>query len=111
MSIVQNFARILLEGERHRFPELGAYSSEFIKDEELVFVSEILLPSALVQYEMKKLDVRRNLILELSSIFWAPKLLVGYQLQRILEKHEERVEETPKESNLSKDSSVGLDAY
>lgn len=85
MSIVQNFAKILLEGERHRFPELSSYSSEFMKYEELAFVAEILIPKELLQNELKKLDVRRNLILELSSIFWAPKLLVAYQLQNILD--------------------------
>jgi hypothetical protein len=85
MSIVQNFAKILLEGERHKFPELSSYSSEFMKYEELAFVAEILIPKELLQNELKKLDVRRNLILELSSIFWAPKLLVAYQLQNILD--------------------------
>lgn len=85
MSIVQNFAKILLEGERHRFPELSGYSAEFMKHEELAFVAEMLIPRELLQNELKKLDVRRNLILELSSIFWAPKLLVAYQLQNILE--------------------------
>ena len=85
MSIVQNFGKILLEGERHRFPELGEYSAEYIKHEELAFVSEMLLPRDLLQSELQKLDVRRNLILELSSIFWAPKLLIAYQLQNILE--------------------------
>ena len=45
----------------------------------------MLIPRELLQNELKKLDVRRNLILELSSIFWAPKLLVAYQLQNILD--------------------------
>ena len=91
MSIVKDFAKILLEGERERFPELGAYSAEFAGIEELIFIAEILLPTNLLQEEMAKLDVRRNLILELAGIFWAPKLLVGYQLQSILEDQKKRL--------------------
>lgn len=90
MSIVQNFAKILLEGERHRFPELPEHSPEFVQHEELAFVAEMLIPRELLQKELGKLDVRRNLILELSSIFWAPKLLVAYQLQNILEERPDR---------------------
>lgn len=110
MSIVQNFARILLEGERHRFSDLDSYDPEYIKDEELVFVSEVLLPSHLVQDELRKLDVRRNLILELSSIFWAPKLLIGYQLQHILEKHDGR-DEAREKSSVTKSTPLGMEAH
>lgn len=108
MSIVQNFAKILLEGERDRFPSLGAYDEEYIREEELAFVAEVLLPKTLLQEELAKLDVRRNLILELSSIFWAPKLLVGYQLQNILEEHQEEKLEERKEGLLPKERSVDL---
>lgn len=111
MSIVHNFAKIILEGERQRFPKLGSYDPKYIRDEELTFIADTLLPRDLLQIELTKIDVRRNLILELSSIFWAPKLLVGYQLQNILERSPEPSLEEKKENILQKESSLELGSY
>ena len=42
-----------------------------------------------MQQEMTRLDVRRNLISEVASLFWAPKALVGFQIQEILKTTQE----------------------
>ena len=85
MSIVENLGKILLEVERERFPELGAYDSRFAKNEGLTFVTNMLVPKELLRRELIKVDTRQNLILELSSLFWAPMVLVRYQLQNLIE--------------------------
>ena len=85
MSIVENLAKILLEVERNRFPELGEYDARFAKNEGLVFVTNMLVPKELLRRELIKVDTRQNLILELSSLFWAPMVLIRYQLQNLIE--------------------------
>lgn len=84
MSMVRDLGRIIFEGERERFPELGALNPALVGFEQLVFAAGLLLPKTLMLNEMSKLDARRNVIAELAALFWAPKLLVGFQLQDIL---------------------------
>ena len=56
MSIVENLGKILLEVERERFPELGAYDSRFAKNEGLTFVTNMLVPKELLRRELIKVD-------------------------------------------------------
>jgi len=81
MSMAKDLARIVLQAERARFPELGAANAELLAFEELTFVTNLLLPKTLVVEEMAKLDSRKNVMHELGTLFWAPKALVGYQIQ------------------------------
>jgi hypothetical protein len=84
MSMVKDLARIIFEGERGRFPEFGPMQAELVAYEEQVFVANLLLPRSMLQSELSKLDTRRNVISELSTIFWVPKSLISYQLQEIV---------------------------
>lgn len=84
MSIAKDLARIVFEGERARYPELGSASSEVVGFEELVFVASLLCPQDMIKDEIAKIDSRRNLVSELSAIFWVPKILIGFQLQMML---------------------------
>lgn len=84
MSIVKNLSRIVFEGERGRFPELGPANESLIAFEETLFTVSLLAPKASLLEEMAKLDSRRNVISELASLFWVPKSLIGFQLQDIL---------------------------
>lgn len=86
MSMVKELARIIFEGERARYPELGESKSEIIAFEELVFMADLLCPQNMIREEMAKIDARKNLIAELSSAFWVPKILIGFQLQMMLHK-------------------------
>ena len=81
MSIVKDLSRIIFEGERERFPELGETNKALVKFEELLFSANILAPLTMISDETAKLDSRRNIVRELSAIFWVPKTLVGFQLQ------------------------------
>ncbi len=83
-SMVKNLSRIIFEGERDRFPELGAMNSDLVAFEEIVFTATLLLPKHLLRSEMIKLDSRKNIISELSAMFWIPKSLVCFQLRNFL---------------------------
>lgn len=84
MSMVKDLARILFEGERARFPELGEGIGELYEFEEVLFTANLLIPKSMLIHEMAKLDVRRNVVSELSSLFWVPKSLICFQLQEIV---------------------------
>jgi len=84
MSIVKDLARILFQGERARFPELGAASSDLLEFEEIIFTANLLAPKAMLLAEMAKLDARKNVVSELATLFWVPKSLVCLQLQDIV---------------------------
>ena len=84
MGMVKDLARILFEGERARFPELGEADPRLVEFEETVFAASLMVPKNLLLAEMAKLDTRRNVISELATLFWVPKSLIGFQLQDIL---------------------------
>ena len=84
MGMVKDLARIIFEGERARFPEIGEGNPKLYEFEETVFVASLLVPKALLMSEMTKLDSRKNVVSELATLFWVPKSLVGFQLQDIL---------------------------
>ncbi len=84
MSMVKDLARIIFEGERSRFPELGDLNSSILPLEETLFTTNLLVPRNMLMTEMMKLDSRKNVISELATIFWVPKSLIGFQLQDIL---------------------------
>lgn len=84
MSIAKDLARIVFEGERGRFPELGVANPDLVPFEQQVFIAGLLAPKAMVLAEMAKLDARRNVVAELAALFWVPKLLVSFQLQDTL---------------------------
>jgi len=83
-SMVKDLGRILFEGERARFPELGAANPNLVEYEEAIFAANLLVPQSMIVDEMSKLDSRRNVVAELAAIFWVPKSLVGFQLRDML---------------------------
>ena len=84
MSVVSDLARVLLQGERDRFPELGKIDDDLVKFEQCLFVLELLAPRHMLRRELGELDSRRNMVNELATLFWVPKSLIGFQLQDIL---------------------------
>lgn len=89
MSMTKDLARILFEGERGRFPELGAQRDPVVTQyEELVFTASLLAPKPMLVNELAKVDSRKNVISELAALFWIPKTLVGFQLQEIIKNTE-----------------------
>jgi hypothetical protein len=86
MAMTKDLARIVFEGERERFPELGpaSKSAALTELEETLFCASLLVPKQLLLTEMAKLDSRKNVVSELASLFWVPKSLIGFQLQDIL---------------------------
>jgi len=84
-SIALDLARIFFEGERARFPELGEIDKSLVAYEEYLFVCMLLIPQSLVMEELLRIDNRRNVIQELSGVFWAPKSLVCLQVQQMLQ--------------------------
>lgn len=84
LSIANDIGRIIFEGERGRFPELGTAQPDILPLEEMLFAANFLVPKAMLLSEMAKLDARKNVVAELATLFWVPKSLVGFQLQDIL---------------------------
>ena len=81
MGMTQDVAKILLTGERARFPELGASLAVCKEWEILLFTANLLVPKTLLLEELVKLDTRKNVVAELATLFWVPKSLIGFQLQ------------------------------
>ncbi len=84
MSVVADLARVLLQSERGRFPELGSIDDDLAKFEQCLFALEMLAPRHMLRRELSELDARRNMITELAALFWVPKALIGFQLQDTL---------------------------
>ena len=84
LSIVGELARILFQGERSKFPELGSLNENLLKFEQHTFMAELLAPKTMLKREMQRLDARRNMVSELASLFWVPRSLISYQMQDIL---------------------------
>lgn len=84
MSMVMDLSRIIFEGERERFPELGALTSHLLQLEEVLFAANLLIPKSMLSVEMAKLDSRRNMVSELAALFWVPKSLICFQMQDVL---------------------------
>jgi hypothetical protein len=85
MSMVKDLSRIIFEGERERFPELGTLNQSLLALEQVIFTTNLLAPKAMIVKEMAKLDIRRNVVAELAGLFWAPKSLIGFQIQKMLQ--------------------------
>ena len=84
MSVLKDLARIIFEAERSRYPELGAADEKLLGYEQLIFVASLLAPKTMLLDEMARLDTRRNMISELSALFWIPKSLLTFQLQQAI---------------------------
>ena len=105
MSTAKDLSRIIFEGERERFPELGPVDARLVAYEETIFTAALLVPKGLMLAEMAKLDSRRNVVSELAAMFWVPKSLIGFQLQDIL-----RSGERPKVPLQTADSTASAKA-
>ena len=107
MSVIMDLARILFEAERSKFPELGPVNHDLLPFEELVFTAAILVPKGLLANELKTIDPKKNIFHELSNIFWAPKSLIGFQLQDFIASGEKV---TVKDTTLPNTSSVATES-
>lgn len=84
LSIIKNLAKIIFEGERHKFPQLKEVDEHHLSYEKLIFTANLLIPKQNLRNEIININSKKNLIQELSIIFWAPKSLICFQLQSIL---------------------------
>jgi hypothetical protein len=103
MSVLKDLARIVFEAERSRFPELGTANEPLLSYEQLLFISNLLVPKTMLRDELSRLDTRRNIVSELAALFWVPKSLIGFQVQ-------ESVRHTAPASGVAV-SKEGLDAF
>lgn len=84
MSMAKDLSRIIFEGERARFPELGEKKAHLVAFEEIIFIASLFVPKGLMMEELSKLDSRRNVVSELGMLFWVPKSLISFQMQDAL---------------------------
>ena len=101
MSMVKDLARIVFEGERDRFPELGPANPKLYEFEKVLFTANLLIPKNMLLAEMAKLDARRNVVSELAGLFWVPKSLVCFQLQDIVRQSSHSVQASSERSAMS----------
>lgn len=83
-AMVKELVRIICEGERERFPELGSREDDLLEYEELVMATNLLVPYGMLRSEMAKIDIKKNIVNELSTTFWVPKTLITLQLKQLL---------------------------
>lgn len=83
-AMVKELVRIICEGERERFPELGSREDDLLEYEELVMATNLLVPYGMLRSEMGKIDIKKNIVNELSATFWVPKTLITLQLKQLL---------------------------
>ena len=102
MSIISDLARIILENERHQYPELKKINRELLPLEQQCFIASLLIPKDQLRQELCKIDIRKNTIVELSSIFWVPKPLINYQLQELIREGKSENEHIAKKDSTSK---------
>lgn len=84
LSMAKDLARIVLDVERIRYPELGEHSESTIEYEKLLFTSELLCPKSLLHKELPNVNPKLNITNEISKIFWVPRCLANYQLRGVL---------------------------
>jgi hypothetical protein len=104
MAIVKDLARIVFQGERSRFPELGDTDARLLDYEETIFTASLLAPKGPLLAEMAKLDNRKNVVAELAATFWVPKSLVGFQMADIL-----RSGERPRVATIAGEQATAAD--
>jgi hypothetical protein len=104
LAMVKELVRIVCEGERERFPEIGERDQELLEFEELVIATNLLIPYGMLKAEMSKIDIKKNIVNELAATFWIPKTLVSLQLSQLLTSGEriDSIRRTPGESILSR---------
>jgi hypothetical protein len=84
MSVCLDLARIILEVERQRFPELGSFDKEWAVFERHRFTASLLVPRALLHQEIERIDARKNMSTELAGLFWVPRSLIYYQMHAMM---------------------------
>lgn len=85
MSLALDLGRILLEAERENLvQELGPAQEGLSGFERFVFASSLLCPQKTLGMELWRVDHRKDLISELATLFWVPKLLINFQIQNSL---------------------------
>ena len=84
LSIVKDLSKIIFEGERNQFPQLKESRQPQINYEKLIFTANLLIPKQNLRNEIININSSKNLLQELSMIFWAPKSLICFQLQSVL---------------------------
>lgn len=104
MSMTMDLARIIFEAERNRFPELGPDKKHLTGFEEIAFTAALLVPKAMLLEEIGKLDIKRNIVSELATLFWAPKSLICFQLQDIIRTGSKTLSEGMKRGQMASTS-------
>jgi Zn-dependent peptidase ImmA (M78 family) len=63
---------------------LGSREDDLLEYEELVMATNLLVPYGMLRSEMGKIDIKKNIVNELSTTFWVPKTLITLQLKQLL---------------------------
>jgi len=84
LAMVKELARIICQAERDRFPELGERDEELQDYEEILLAANLLAPLQMIRSEISKADIKKNIVNEMSAVFWVPKTLMTMQMRQLL---------------------------
>jgi hypothetical protein len=85
-SVIRDLARIIFRSKRSEFAELSEFDSNVLECEEIMFTVNMLIPSNLFKLEYEKISGKKNIVSELSSVFWVPRNLILLKLKDYIHK-------------------------
>lgn len=102
-SMLKDVAKIIFEVEKNRFEWLLGvqWDSKLLEYAQLLWVTGLLVPPKMLIAEMSHLDVKRNMLNELATIFWIPKFIVNFQISNIINYHIDTIKVMFTDSELS----------
>ena len=69
--------------------DLSEYADHVVSVQSNLFAAKLLTPANLVREEMKRLNVAKDIISQMSEVFWVSKLFMNARLKSILERQPE----------------------
>ncbi len=84
LSTAKNLGKIILDYRRSEYVELPEYSDQHIQSEINYFASSLLVPKGFLVKYLSEVDLKKNLVTELASLFWVPKSLMSRRIKEIM---------------------------
>ena len=84
-KIAKALATYFLPRKESHFEDLKPYVKHLFDVESNIFACHLLAPKALIQQEIKQIDVAKDLIVQLAEAFWVSKSFINLRLKEILQ--------------------------
>lgn len=85
-SIAKAMAQFFFDLEGiNTMSDLGEHSQQIMDIQHNLFAAKLLTPAYLVKGELRNIDIQKDLIIQLSEIFWVSKTFMNSRLKEILQ--------------------------